>query len=182
MKRVETFAQAHCSELYRVSPREKRSRLISLHVSFISSYPAVAKPESQHPSLPRNITPSYLCRTSEALISAYLNHFLSHYLFSLKSTTLLLALSKLPRIPLLELLELPRLFLLASSGSVGCSPLAFANRFNMSVKLITPLNLPDICCPGIAEAETDGVALRGWKGGLACGKEVEMCWGCATGG
>ena len=52
----------------------------------------------------------------------------------------------------------------------------------MSVKLITPLNLPDMCCPGIAEAETDGVALRGWKGGLACGKEVERCGGWVTGG
>ena len=95
---------------------------------------------------------------------------------------LLLALSRLPRTPLLELLELPLLFLLASSGSVGCNPLALANRFSISVKLITPLNLPDICCPGIAEAETDGVALRGWKGGLACEKEVEMCWGWVTGG
>lgn len=52
----------------------------------------------------------------------------------------------------------------------------------MSVKLTTPLNLPDICCPGIAEAETDGVALRGWKGGLACGKEVETCGPWVTGG
>ena len=119
---------------------------------------------------------------AKLFISSFPNHFLPHYLFSLKSTTLLLALSKLPRLPLLELLELPRLFLLASSGSVGCNPLAFANRFKISVKLTTPLNLPDICCPGIAEAETDGVALRGRKGGLACGKEVEMCCGCGTGG
>ena len=98
-----------------------------------------------------------------------------HYRFSLRSTTLLLALSRLPLTPLLELLELPLLCLLASSGSVGCSPLALANRFNISVRLITPLNLPDMCCPGIAEAETDGVALRDWKGGLAGGKEVERC-------
>ncbi len=26
------------------------------------------------------------------------------------------------------------------------------------------------------------MALRGWKGGLACGKEVERCGGCVTGG
>lgn len=47
----------------------------------------------------------------------------------------------------------------------------------MSVRLTTPLNLPDVCCPGIAEAETDGVALRGWKGGFDCGMEVERCGG-----
>lgn len=52
----------------------------------------------------------------------------------------------------------------------------------MSVKLITPLKRPDMCCPGNAEAETDGVALRGWKGGLACGRELELCWGWMTGG
>ena len=148
----------------------------------MSSYLAVAKLESQHPMLPRDLTLSRLCRTGEAFLSSFPNQFPPHYLFSLKSTTLLLALSKLPRIPLLELLELPRLFLLASSGSVGCNPLAFAYRFKISVKLITPLNLPDICCPGIAAAETDGVVLRGWKGGFACGNEVEMCWGCVTGG
>ena len=84
-----------------------------------------------------------------------------HYRFSRRSTMLLLELSKLPRTPLLELLELPLLFLLASSGSVGCSPLALANRFRISVRLITPLNLPDMCWPGIAEAETEGVALSG---------------------
>lgn len=106
----------------------------------------------------------------------------AYYRFSLKSTTLLLALSKLPRTPLLELLELPLLFLLASSGSVGCNPLALANRFNISVKLTTPLSLPDMCCPGIAEAETDGVAVRGKKGGLAWGRDVERCGGWVTGG
>lgn len=52
----------------------------------------------------------------------------------------------------------------------------------MSVKLTTPLSLPDMCWPGIAEADTDGVALRGWKGGLDCGKEVERCGGWRTGG
>ena len=146
----------------------------------MSSYPAVAKLEIPH-FLVTSPHHTY-AEPAELFVSSFPNHFPPHYLFSFKSTTLLLALSKLPRIPLLELLELPRLFLLASSGSVGCNPLAFANRFKISVKLITPLNLPDICCPGIAEAETDGVALRGWKGGLACGKEVEMCWGCRTGG
>lgn len=43
----------------------------------------------------------------------------------------------------------------------------------MSVRLTTPLSRPDMCWPGIAEAETDGVALRGWKGGAAWAKEVE---------
>lgn len=125
---------------------------------------------------------------SKAFVSSRLVSSLSlstsraHYLFSLKSTTLLLALSRLPRTPLLELLELPLRILLASSGSVGCSPLAFANRFSISVKLMTPFNLPDMCCPGNAEADTEGVALRGWKGGLACGKEVERWGGWMTGG
>lgn len=81
----------------------------------------------------------------------------------------------------LELL-LPLLFLRASSGSVGCKPLALAKRFNISVSETTPERRPDICCPGNAEAETEGVALRGWKGGLDCGMVMEGLGGWATGG
>jgi len=99
-----------------------------------------------------------------------------------KSTTLLLALSKLPLTPLLELLLLPLRFRLASSGSVGCKPVARANRFRISVKLTTPERRPDMCWPGRAEAETEGVVLRGWKGGLAWGLVVVRCGGWATGG
>lgn len=55
------------------------------------------------------------------------------------------------------LLELDRLRARrASSGSWGCSPLARANTFRMSVKLITPLSLPDRLAPGIALAEIAG--------------------------
>ena len=78
----------------------------------------------------------------------------------------LLALSSLPLSPLtpaalLELLELPLRCLLASSGLVGCNPLARANRFNMSVRLTTPESRPDMCWPGSADAETEGVADKG---------------------
>jgi hypothetical protein len=45
---------------------------------------------------------------------------------------------------------------LASSGSCGCRPLALANRFRISVRLITPLILPDRLAPVIAEAEMAG--------------------------
>lgn len=55
---------------------------------------------------------------------------------------------------LLELLL--RLARLASSGSCGCKPLALANRFRISVRLMTPLSLPDRLAPGIAEAEMAG--------------------------
>ena len=84
----------------------------------------------------------------------------------------LLALSSLPLnplipTPLLALLELPLRCLLASSGLVGCKPLARANRFNMSVRLTTPESRPDICWPGSADAETEGVVDKGWKGGDA---------------
>ena len=41
----------------------------------------------------------------------------------------------------------------------------------MSVRLTTPLNLPDIAAPGRAEAETLGVVLKGRKGGWAWGVE-----------
>ena len=78
----------------------------------------------------------------------------------------LLALSSLPLNPptpvaLLELLELPLRCLLASSGLVGCSPLARANKFNMSVRLTTPESRPDMCRPGSADAETEGVVDKG---------------------
>ncbi len=67
----------------------------------------------------------------------------------------------------LSLLELSMLFLilleldlrlarLASSGSCGCRPLALANRFKMSVRLITPLSLPDKLAPEIADADIAG--------------------------
>lgn len=72
----------------------------------------------------------------------------------------LLALSKLPLTPLLLELLLPLRLRLASSGSVGCSPLALANKFKRSVKLTTPFSLPDICWPGNADADTEGVAER----------------------
>lgn len=39
-----------------------------------------------------------------------------------------------------------------------------------------------MCCPGSAEAETEGVALSGWNGGLACGKDVVSWGGWATAG
>lgn len=55
------------------------------------------------------------------------------------------------------LLELDRLRARrASSGSCGCRPLARANTFRMSVRLITPLSLPDRLAPGIALAEMAG--------------------------
>jgi hypothetical protein len=54
------------------------------------------------------------------------------------------------------LLLLLRRALLASSGSCGCSPLALANTLSISVRLITPLNLPDKLAPGIADADIEG--------------------------
>lgn len=61
---------------------------------------------------------------------------------------------------LLMLLELDlRLARLASSGSWGFSPLARAKRLRMSVRLMTPLSLPERLAPGtaeIADAEMDG--------------------------
>jgi len=45
---------------------------------------------------------------------------------------------------------------LASSGSWGCRPLALANKFRISVRLMTPLSLPDRLAPVIAEAEMAG--------------------------
>ena len=65
----------------------------------------------------------------------------------------LLELSMLVRM-LLELLRL--LARRASSGSWGCSPFARANTLRISVKLITPLSLPERLAPGIALAEMAG--------------------------
>lgn len=55
----------------------------------------------------------------------------------------------------LELLLLRRRRL-ASSGSLGARPLARANRFRTSVRLMTPVSLPLMCCPGSALALTAG--------------------------
>lgn len=63
---------------------------------------------------------------------------------------------------MLSLRELSMLFLMlleldlrracrASSGSWGLRPLALANRLRMSVRLMTPLSLPERLAPGIAE-------------------------------
>ena len=81
------------------------------------------------------------------------------------SLTPLLKLSKLPLTKLLLLLR--RLLLLVILGSFGFNPLARANRFNTSVKLTTPDNLPDMCCPGSEAAEIEGAVLLGWNGGVA---------------
>lgn len=94
---------------------------------------------------------------------------------SLISALELLAESKLPLS--MELLLLLRLCLLRSSGSVGCRPEALAKRFKISVKLTTPANLPAIFAPGSADAEMDGVLLRGRKGGLDCGREERWVGG-----
>ena len=55
---------------------------------------------------------------------------------------------------LLELLRL--LARRASSGSCGCSPLARANTLRISVRLMTPLSLPERLAPVIALAEMAG--------------------------
>jgi hypothetical protein len=72
---------------------------------------------------------------------------------AMPDTLSLLELSMLLRILLELLLRRARL---ASSGSWGCNPLAFANRFKTSVRLITPLILPDRLDPVIADAEMAG--------------------------
>jgi hypothetical protein len=68
-------------------------------------------------------------------------------------TLSLLELSILVRM-LLELLLLRAR--LASSGSWGCSPLTRANKFKISVRLMTLLSLPDRLAPVIADAEMAG--------------------------
>jgi hypothetical protein len=44
----------------------------------------------------------------------------------------------------------------ASSGSCGCRPLALANKFKMSVRLMTLLSLPDRLDPVMAIADMAG--------------------------
>ncbi len=133
----------------------------------IATPPPLFKHQPLSPTV--NITPL------SSLLPLYITHHSPIPLsLPLTSTLELLALSKLPLTPtpLLLLLLLPLLFRLASSGSVGCNPLALANRFRMSVRLTTPFSRPDMCCPGKAEAETEAVALGGWKGGEAWGRDV----------
>lgn len=61
--------------------------------------------------------------------------------------------SRLGRIEELEdFLRLAR----CSPGSDGRKPVDLANKLRMSVRDTTPLNLPDRCAPGIAEAGTAG--------------------------
>lgn len=56
------------------------------------------------------------------------------------------------------LLELRRLCLRISPGSIGLSPLAFAKRLSISVKLTTPVRRPDMEAPGRAAAVTEDAA------------------------
>ena len=86
---------------------------------------------------------------------------------TLTSTLELLAESKLALT--IELLELLLLCLRRSSGSVGCIPDARAKRFRMSVRLTTPASRPPMLAPGSADAETEGVVLRGRNGGADTG-------------
>lgn len=72
---------------------------------------------------------------------------------AIADTLSLRELSMLARMLLELLLRLARR---ASSGSCGCRPLALANKLRISVKLITPLSLPDRLAPVIAEAEIAG--------------------------
>lgn len=72
----------------------------------------------------------------------------------------------------IELLELLRRRARCSPGSVGCSPVDRANMLRMSVREITPLSLPEMRAPGIADAGTaeavageGGAALAGIGGG-----------------
>ena len=52
----------------------------------------------------------------------------------------------------------------------------------MSVRLTTPESRPDMCRPGSADAETEGVVDKGRKGGDGWEKEVERCGGWGTEG
>lgn len=54
-----------------------------------------------------------------------------------------------------ELLELLLRRARCSPGSVGCSPVNLANRLRISVKEMTPLSLPDMDAPAMADAGTD---------------------------
>ena len=88
-----------------------------------------------------------------AVLSLSLTLLLRPDVPAIPDTLSLRELSMLVRI-LLELLRL--LARRASSGSCGFNPLARANALRMSVKLITPLSLPDRLAPGIALAEMAG--------------------------
>lgn len=67
---------------------------------------------------------------------------------------------------LIELELLLRLAWRASSGSCGLRPLALANKFSTSVRLMTPLNLPLRLAPVIAEAEMAGAAALSCRFGV----------------
>lgn len=108
-------------------------------------------------------------------------HLPALYRFSRTSTTLLLALSKLPRtsrpppppqLPLTPtlLLLLPLRFRLASSRSPGCKPLARAYRLRISVRLTTPESRPNMLEPGNEDELTDGLEESDARGGC-CGVE-----------
>lgn len=71
----------------------------------------------------------------------------------------MLSLRELSKLRLMLLLLDLLLACRASSGSCGCRPLTLANRFSTSVKLTTPLNLPDKLAPEIADAEMAGAAV-----------------------
>jgi hypothetical protein len=71
----------------------------------------------------------------------------------------------------------------ASSGSCGCKPLARANKFRISVRLMTPLIRPDRLDPVMADAEMAGttapvprwvgtVELTGMGPACVCGRGV----------
>ena len=88
-----------------------------------------------------------------AVLSLSLTLLLRPEVPAIPDTLSLRELSMLVRILLELLLRLARR---VSSGSCGCSPLARANTFRISVRLITPLSLPDKLAPGIALAEIAG--------------------------
>lgn len=76
----------------------------------------------------------------------------------------------------IELLELLRRLARWAPGSKGCSPVDLANVLRISVREITPLSLPDIRAPIMAEAGTaepgcgDGGAALGAAAGGPPGK------------
>lgn len=88
-----------------------------------------------------------------AVLSLSLTLLLRPDVPAMPDTLSLLELSMLVRM-LLELLRL--LARRASSGSWGCNPLARAKTFKISVRLITPLSLPERLAPVIALAEIAG--------------------------
>jgi hypothetical protein len=99
---------------------------------------------------------------------------------AMPETLSLRELSMLRRILLELLLRRARL---ASSGSWGCRPLARANKFRTSVRLITPLMRPDRLDPVMADADMAGttapvprwvgaVELTGMGPDCVCGRGV----------